>query len=531
MVEPDNSLEKQSIVTTDKPAFWITAIGIIVIVLTSVIFQDAAMAGAKSLFGFVTTYCDWVYQYGSLGILIFLIWLAMGRYGKIKMGTAEDKVEFSDWTYRGMIFTCGVGSSLIYWGIAEPIYYLKSAPAPTAAVGEGLVAAAKYAIVYPQWHWGITMWAAYCAPCIVLGYALCVRKASVLRFGNCLKPIIGKTADGWGGTAINVFVTFALITAFGTAFGTLVPLLAEICNTALGLPDNNITRGVILLIFLAQTGLCLYTGLEKGFTWLSNVTVWLTLGITGYVLIVGPTDFIIDYSLDSVGLYFSDYLRMNTWLDPIAKSGHPQNWDVFYWAWVFALIGLTGPFVARISRGRSLREIILSMLFWGSAGVSVVMMIFGAYTVHMQLFGGVDLLAIQGSQGMSIAITKVFMTLPAGKAFMILYFIIQIGLMGTTINSACYNSALMTSKGVTAYNNPGKHNQMFWCLMLMGIGLASVMLPDLEAIKNWVVPNGIPGFIITVGMLYSLVVWIREDVGTSLDPAPPFSVTPSKKGV
>jgi choline-glycine betaine transporter len=532
MTEQSVKTEQPSKVTTDFVAFGIVASIVTAIILCCLIFREPSLALSKSIYHFVINYADWIYQYGAGTCLILMLWLAFGKYGNIKMGTAEDKVEFSDWSYRGMIFTCGVGANLIYWAIGEPLYYL-SAPPFGAEMGAeaGSLAATKYAIVYPMWHWGITMWAVYCVPCIALGYALCVRRSNVLRFGNCLKPIIGKHADGWGGTLVNIMVTFALVIAFGTGFGLLVPLMGKILHIAIGVPDTKFTLIMILLAFVALTAICLYAGLDKGIKRLSDFTVFATLGLTAFVLVAGPTDFILDYSLDSLGVMFQEFIRMQTWLDPVNKSGHPQNWDVFYWAWAFAMIGLCGPFVARISRGRSLKNIILSMLIFGTLGVSIVMLIFGSYAVHLQFFGGVDLLAVKAQQGIEMAMVTMFKSLPGGSFLLIIWCLTQWFLMGTTVNGACYNCALMTSKGVTPYNSPSKHNQMFWAIMLVAMGIASIFMGDLKAVKNWVIPTGIMGFILTFSLFYCLIKWIREDVGDSLDPPKPFAVTPKRNGI
>ena len=333
--------------------------GIIGVLLS--LFPKSGKAVVDSLFGILTHNFKWLFLLFGLFCVLFLIWLAFSKWGDIKLGNPEDKPEFSTYAWASMIFCAGIGIAIVYWAFIEPVYYLNSSILhvdPTTQ--KGLLG--ELAGMYGQFHWGITPWAIYALPTFPIAYAIHVKKIPALRLSAACRGIIGNKADGPLGKLIDIVVIFGMIGGVGTSLGLAVPLGTALVANMTGLPESFSLQIIILLVWTALFTVTVWAGLKKGIAKLASLNTYIAYFLLIYVFIIGPTTFILNTWCNSLGLMLSDFFKLSLWTDPISNGGFPEAWTVFYWAWWVAYAPMMGLFVARISKGRTIRQVVFGEL-------------------------------------------------------------------------------------------------------------------------------------------------------------------------
>ena len=240
---------------------------------------------------FVTTNFGWLAMLVPGISILFLLYMALGPYAHVKLGGPDEKPEFSTLNWVAMLFCCGVGSSIIVWGVAEPIYYLEGPP-----LGLEPMSIAAYSIAHalPTFHWGIHGWAIYTVGTLAICYSVYVRRQKRLRLSTACEPVLGKhSRSGWG-AAVEVLVVVGTVGGYGTSLGLGVPFIATFLSKLLGVPDDLKLKAIVLIIWTAMFAVSAYRGLAKGMQILSRINLWLVAATLGFVFIAGPTLFIVE---------------------------------------------------------------------------------------------------------------------------------------------------------------------------------------------------------------------------------------------
>ena len=259
--------------------------------------------------------------------------------------------------------------------------------------------------MYGLFHWGFTAWAVYCIPTLPLAYMLWNKKRAVLRLSAACAPVIGaKAAAGWQGTVIDVLFMFGLIGGIGTSMGLGTPMLSAGIAELFGVERSFTLDVIVVLVWGCIFGASVYSGLEKGIKVLSDVNLWLILIILGFTFLFGPTVFMLSTFTNSMGLLASNFVQMSFWTDPIAQGGFPQGWTIFYWAWWIAYAPFMGLFVARISYGRTIRQLIVAEVLGGSFGCWLFFGVLGNTGMYFDLNGIVPLSEILNNQDGAAAV-------------------------------------------------------------------------------------------------------------------------------
>jgi len=503
--------------TLDGKIFYPALFVVVFTVLSCVSSPEEAKSISSGALSWVTHNLDWLFQLSGFGALIYLGWLAYGRYGHVKLGQTDDKPEFSNLSFIAMIFCSGVGSSLIYWAIAEPIYYL-SAPPFGAEVGS--LEASMWLTAYPMFHWGLSAWALYCLPAVPMAYCFYVRRCTKLRISEGCRGLLGKYIDGPIGTLIDVLGIFGVMGGVGVGLGLGVPLLSAVIQEVTGLPSSIWLDLTVLALWTALFGFSVFSGLYKGIKVLSDVNLILSLGLVIFVIVVGPTAFLLSNASDSLGVMFQHYIRMSLWTDPVGESGFPQDWSVFYWAWYLAYVALMGIFIARISKGRTIRQIITAVIIFGSLGCWLFIWTFGGLAQYVTANELMDLPAIVSEKGMTVAMVELLTILPGDNIFLFFFMIVEFIFMATTIDSSAFVLATMTTKRMTVESEmqPARWNRLFWAFALAGLGLAAILVGGLKAVQSLAVVAGLPMLFIGIIMNVSLMKWLKKDYGQLVAP-------------
>jgi len=468
-------------------------------------FADAAM-------NFVTSKLAWLYL--SIGVcsLFFASWLAFGPYGNVTLGTPGEAPEYSDLHWIAMMFTAGIGGSLIAWGIAEPIFYVQT---PPFGVEPHSAAAMEWAHMYPLFHWGITPWAFYAIPAVPVAYMLFVNGAPMMKISGACEAALPVRGRKPLGKLIDVVIALGVIGGTATSLGLGVPLVSAMVSELFGIPDLLTTKLLVLAVWLALFGGSAYRGLKKGIKILADINMVLVAITLLFILLAGPTLFILSISVNSVGLLADNFVRMSTWLDPIEKSGFPESWTVFYWAWWISYAAFVGLFVARISRGRTIRQLVLGVIGWGTLGTTLFLAIIGGYAIFLESSGQLPLSDLLSESGMSVVSAKAIAHLPFGKAALTIFIVLSVIFYATSFDSASYTVASICSRNLHNDQEPPKISRLVWAsaLALMAMGL--LLSGDFKIVQAATVVFSVPLLPVIVLMCISLIRWLRRDFGAA----------------
>lgn len=492
--------------TIDKQILFIALSMVALLVVPILINPERGTAFLKTILDFITGRFGPLYLWACLGIFGFLIWLAFSKYGKIKLG--EGNPEFSTFSWLALIFTAGIGSGIMYWGIIEWAFYYTN---PPYNIDPKSVEAASYAPTYGMFHWGFSAWAIYCVPSIPIAYAVYIKKQKSFRLSTACRGIIGNRADGLLGKVIDVCFMFGLIGGIGTSLALGTPLLAEGIHSLFDVEKSmtlNLSIVVSLMIFFS---ICLYFGLKKGLKLLSDWNLYLYVAIAVFIFIFGPTAFIIASFTDSVGMLFTNFFRMSLYTDPVGNSGFSESWTLFYWGWWFSYAPFTGMFAARISKGRTIKMLILGQLIGGTLGCWLAFAIFGNTSMFFEISGLVPVLDILQNEGAPAAILASLNALPLGGIVMVLYLLIAAIFLATTVNSAAYTLADVASINLKEGEEPVRWYRVFWGIVLTSISIVLMYGDGLEALQTLSIITALPLVFIILLMIASFMKWVRVD--------------------
>lgn len=480
---------------------------LIMIFLILILFLQPVKSGQiiKDLFDLCTETFGWLYLTVCIASFAFLIWISASRFGGIKLGEKEEKPQYSQLSWIAMLFTAGVGTSIVILGFLEPIYYVSSPPFLIEPLSE---LAFEYAHMYGQFHWGVSAWAFYNPAIIAVAYMMYVRKEPSIRLSSACSIVLKKQTNGWLGRVIDILVIFGVVGSITTSLGIGTPVLADVIREVFSIPQSYdlAVKLAVLLIWIFIFGTSVYLGLDKGIQKLSNINIAMAFIFLLIILFTGPTVGILKMELNSIGLYFKDFFRMSTYTQPFGSGEFTKNWTVFYWGWWIAFMPMMGMFVGKISRGRTIKSVMWGQMIWGALGCCFSFMIFGGYSLYLQRSGRVDLVGILNNEGQSQAIIAILKTLPMAKIMMLFLCIVCFIYLATTIDSCAYVLAGATTKELPPTGEPARWNRIFWALMFCLLSIALMLIGGIESVKIMSIVTGLP----LIFVLFLLMVSVRK---------------------
>jgi BCCT family betaine/carnitine transporter len=477
----------------------------------------------QASFNFVTKYFGWLAMLIPPACIAFILWLSFGPYAKVKLGGPDDKPEFSTFSWVAMLFCCGIGSSIIIWGVAEPIYYIDG---PPLNLEPRSIAAYGIAHALPTYHWGIHGWAIYTVGTLAITYSIYVRKAPRLRLSTSCEPILGeRVKTGWG-AAIEVLVVVGTVGGFGTSLGLGVPFISTFVAQLFGIDDTVAVKAGVLILWTCIFGWSAYRGLNRGILVLSNINIVLVMLVLLFILVVGPTLFILDLTVNSLYTMFSNFVALSFSMEPFnlvtdeatgamsRGQGFPQWWPIFYWFWFIALMPITAIFIARISKGRTIRQVALGTTLWAALGCFIILSILGGYSLWLQYTGELDVAAILAKNSPGSTAAMVLSHVPMAKLMTPLYIIMAMVFLATTLDSASYALASICTYEIKGDQQPARSLRLTWA-MILGIFSVGLLITSgegaLRTIQTSSVVLGLPLIIACFGLALSLVLALRKD--------------------
>ena len=503
-------LSKSKAPAVDKPIFIGTLILLFAIVLAVFFFPDASSNVINTIHTFITTKLGFYYILFGIGSLGFCIWISASRYGRIKFGRPEDKPEFSRFSWIAMLFCGGVGAGLVYWGFLECLNYYSG---PALGIEPLSPQAAEAAMAYGPFHWGPIAYAMFSVSTCAAGYLLHVRRVNIFKISEICRGWLGSKVDGITGRIIDIVFMFGVIAGSAAGLGLGTTLITAILSTIFHVTDGIALQIGVLVVTAAIFAFSTFLGLKKGMQMISNANLILAFAVLFFILIMGDIVFILNMGVTAMGWLLQNFVRMATWLDPVEVSGgFPESWTVFFWAWWAVFGPYMGMFLARISKGRTIRETLLSTIGFGSLGCSCFFLIFGGFSMSLQLSGKYDLLTSMNELGAPYAIVDAIRALP-GSTVVLLVLAVIITLFQATSYDGC--SHILASNSQTSLdenNNSKRWLRMLWafCSALIPIAFLTLGSP-LKPLQTASIVGALPVSFIIIIAAVSFVKMVRAD--------------------
>lgn len=473
------------------------------------ILQDQLQGLADKMYELLTFSTDWFWEVAVVACILFSVFLIFSRYGDIKLGLDEVEPEFTTFQWFAMLFCGGSGAGLLYWGVLEPINYIG---APPFGLKPMSAAAAQFGEAYGIFHWGISSWATFVIPAIGFGYMAYVRKKPYLYPSFACRDVIGaKASDGLIGRMIDAIVIVGMVGGVGTTLATFLPMICDLGTSYIGVQRSLITDLFFVAIFGCLFGYSCYRGLYSGLSKISNLNMYGIFILLMVLFVLGPTGFLLSQYVDSIGVLFQNFIRMSLYTDPILKSAFPQSWTVFYWAWWYAWAMYMGLFVARISRGRSIRSIVLNMLLTTTLGCSIYYMTFGGHTIDLIMNKGVDLPAMLADKGGVETITFVINQMPLAKVVVPLLVIIMLISQVTAVDSVAYTMSQMCCERIENGQEPPKWTRILMALTLVLCVFGLLLVGGQRIVQLSSIMTSFPVVFIEGIIAVSLLRWFKHD--------------------
>ena len=426
-----------------------------------------------------------VYLAMGLLTLLFLLILAMSRYGNIKLGKEDEKPEYGNFGWASMLFCCGIGASLVLYGTTEWVdYYLK----PPFGAEPKSIEAIAWASTYGMFHWGIIGWAIYCFPGVAIGYSYYVRNSGSLKTSTGCEAILGNQRNVNLARVIDLIYMIALVGVLGAGLGLTSPVVSATITEFFSIEQNLTITVSCLLVCMLIYSISLYFGVEEGIQRLSKLCAYMAFFVLLYILIFGPTLFLIKSSYESLVFMFKNFFTMSLGPPPIGKSEFSKAWTIFMWAWFFGLGPFVGIFIARISRGRTIRSMILGALGFGTMGTSLFFMIMGNNAMYLEINGIMPIIDIWSNESPAVMVSKSISGMAMGKWILPFVGVFCLVFMATTFDSGAYTLASSATKKMKAGEDPEIWNRIFWAFFIALLPLALLIgaadSPDLKGIDK-----------------------------------------------
>ncbi len=453
------------------------------------------------LFALCTRNLGWMYYIACISCFVFLVWITLSPFGNRVLGEEGEKPQYGNFSWIAMLFTAGVGTSIVILGFLEPIYYVSSPPFHLEAFSRE---AYEYAHMYGQFHWGLSAWAFYMPATVAVGYGVFVKKRTKLNLSTaCTELIPGRKWKKAAAVLIDGLVVFGIIGSIATSLGIGTPVLSIIIRYVFSLPQSwelpvNI---FILLVWVCIFGGSVYLGLDKGIQRLSNFNIIIAVAFMILVTLCGDVMGSFKMEVNSLGLYVSEFIRLNTWMDPFGDGAFVENWTVFYWGWWLAFMPMMGIFVARISRGRTIKSVVWGQLLYGSMGCALSFMVFGGYSLYLQKNGILDVSGVLQQEGQSRAIIEILKTLPFSRLTMIFLCLLCFIYLATTIDSCAFVIASSTTKKLRFDEEPARWNRILWALIFCFLSIGLCMTGEFKAVQLISIIAGFPLIAVVVMLI------------------------------
>lgn len=489
--------------TLNPPVFFTSAIFILLIVVATIIAPEAAGDLFSATQAWILTNASWFYILVVAIILLAVVFLAISRYGDIKLGPDHSQPDYRDVTWFAMLFSAGMGIGLMFFGVAEPVMHFVSPPVGDAET----VAAAREAMNITFFHWGLHAWAIYAIVGLTLAF-FSYRHGLPLTLRSSLYPLIGERIYGPIGHAVDIFAIIGTVFGIATSLGLGVSQINSGLNHLFGIPVSITTQIILIVVATGLATISVASGLDRGIRILSETNLGLAVVLVLFVLVLGPTIFILQTFVQNTGGYISDLVNKTFNLYAYEPNDWIGGWTLFYWGWWIAWSPFVGLFIARISRGRSIREFVRGVLLVPTGFTLMWMTVFGDTAIHMIVVDGMTELAQVVAQDSSLALFAFLEQLPLASITSTVAIAMVVVFFVTSADSGALVVDLLASGG--AENSP-VWQRIFWSSLMGVVAIALLLADGLTALQTATIASALPFSVILLLAMWGLFKALKLD--------------------
>ena len=497
-----------------------SAIIIIAFVLFTIIDPEYANGVYETAKGFIATDLAWYYVILMSFFLLLSVYTAFSRFGRIKLGHDNDKPDYSFFSWFSMLFGAGIGIGILFWSIAEPIYHFQSNP----FIAEGqaqTVEAAQIAMRVSIFHWGLHGWALFAITGMALAY-FSYRKGLPLSIRSGLYPVFGEKIYGPIGHMADLLAVFGTVFGIATSLGLGAQQMNAGINYLFGVDISSTNQVVIIAVISVLATLSALSGLDKGVKKLSELNMRLTALMLTFFIVLGPTAYLLGAFATNLGDYVTNAVELGFWVDPDPKSQWQGWWTVFYWGWWIAWAPFVGMFIARISKGRTVKEFILGVLIAPTLLATFWITAFGNTAIFIELFGAGGVTeAVNKDITTALFVTMELMDLGTTVATIgaIICTVMLVTYFITSADSATLVICTLVSMG--EQKSPPKL-RIFWGLLIGAVAGVLLIAGGLKALQTASIVAALPYSIVLAITTWGLYKSFRDEPYNGL----PYLSTP-----
>ncbi|AFJ46513.1 putative transporter YeaV [Shimwellia blattae DSM 4481 = NBRC 105725] len=491
----------------DVPLIVTSLVAIGAIALSLSLFPEQTQRIANTIFNGVTRMLGSTIQVLVLAALALVVYLAVSKYGNIRLGEGKPQYRTASWLF--MFICAGLGSSTLYWGVMEWAYYYQT---PGLNIAPKTPRALEYSISYSFFHWGVSAWATYALASLIMAYHFHVRKNKGLSLSGIISAILGVKPRGVWGRMVDLIFLIATVGALTISLVVTAATFTRGLTALTGIPDTFMVQACVILLAAVIFCLSSYIGIDNGMQQLSKMVGWGAVGFALLVLLVGPTEFTINNTINAIGLTTQHFLQMSLFTDPLGDGAFTRNWTVFYWLWWISYTPGVAMFVTRVSRGRKIKEVIWALLLGSTLGCWFFFGVLESYAMHQFISGAINVPEVLNTQGGESAVQMLLMALPAGKLFLAGYLFIMIIFLASHMDAVAYTMASTSTRGLQEGEDPSRNMRLFWCVVITLIPLSILFTgASLETMKTTVVLTALPFLVVLLIKTWGLVRWLKQD--------------------
>ncbi|WP_017348250.1 BCCT family transporter [Pantoea sp. A4] len=498
--------ETQPPIRVNLPVFIGSASVILLLSLLIVLYPQASQAWLNKAQLWVSDVFGWYYMLLMVVCMVFVFWLALSRFGHLRLGREDEKPEFSYVSWVAMLFSAGIGIALVYYGAYEPLDHFLEPPEGQG----GTVAAARQAMAITFLHWGLHGWALYALIATALAW-FAYRREQPLALRSALYPLFGHRIHGWPGHLVDSFGILVTVISMVTNLGIGALLVNSGLNYLFHIPQNTQVLLILIVVMMAVATLAAVSGVEKGIAMLSNLNVVFLCLLLFFIFVTGPTLTLLNGLLQNTGDYLTSLVNRSFDVYLYGKAKAWQGaWTLFYWAWWIAWAPFVGLFIARISKGRTIRELIFGVLLIPLGFTLAWLSLFGNTAINLVLEGGQHLLGQIAISDPPMALFKLFEYLPWTTAIAGFTVVISFVLFLTPVDSGTLMIANLSSVGGTASDDAPAWLRIFWAVVTTLVCAGLLSAGSFSAMQTAVVLCGLPFSVVILLYMVSLYRDLRQ---------------------
>ena len=450
-----------------------TIIPLIIVLILGILFiakPDGSTKTVSAIRNFLGDKTGLYYLVIALGIFLASLYIAFTDLGKIRLGKKDEKPKYGFFAWGAMVFCCGLAADILFYSFCEWIYYAEETHV------QELGNVKDWASTYPLFHWGPTVWSFYAILAACFGFMIHVRGSKKQKYSEACRPILGKHTDGIPGKIIDVLAVVALIAGTATTFSVATPLLGQAITTLFGIPYTKWVTIAILLITCGVYTTSVMIGM-KGVNNLSKICMYLFGSLLIYVFIAGGQGiFSLEQGFQSLGNMAQNFFNLSTYTDSLRETGFAQNWTIYYWAYWLVWCVAAPFFMGNISRGRTIKQVILGTYVFGLCSTLISFIVLGNFGLGQQLKGGFDAIGLfrQNGGDLYTVIIELIKTIPMYQIVLVLLIVSMIAFYATSFDSITLVASSYSYKHMRGNEMASKKMKLFWAMLFIIFPIALI---------------------------------------------------------